>query len=167
MKTMRGKWLSVNRKSGVISPSASHASQGTQFEFQTHNGIIDKKVSEASPQVREYVKIKVCNENLWWEVAKQERVADDGTPVEYLTIRAAAPVEPKREESLLGVSASGIPYPQNNKYHKKEVVHDVFQVKTVDPIHGVNLGGWFLPEIWMNPTFSNYTGLKWAGSLCK
>jgi glucan 1,3-beta-glucosidase len=31
---------------------------------------------------------------------------------------------------------------------------------------GVNLGGWFIPEVWMNPTFYQGTGVGWGGSLC-
>ena len=42
-----------------------------------------------------------------------------------------------------------------------------FRVEEVQDIRGVNLGGWFIPEIWMTPSFSNYTGLHWSGSLCK
>lgn len=43
----------------------------------------------------------------------------------------------------------------------------LFRIEVVEPVRGVNLGGSFIPEIWMNPSFSNYTGLHWAGSLCK
>lgn len=31
---------------------------------------------------------------------------------------------------------------------------------------GVNLGGWFIPEVWMAKDFFNGTGLGWGGSLC-
>ena len=31
---------------------------------------------------------------------------------------------------------------------------------------GVNLGGYFIPEVWMNPSFYQGTGLGWSGSLC-
>jgi glucan 1,3-beta-glucosidase len=34
------------------------------------------------------------------------------------------------------------------------------------PVRGVNLGGWFIPEVWMNPSFFNDTGTGWGGSLC-
>lgn len=43
----------------------------------------------------------------------------------------------------------------------------VFKVTKVKHMRGVNLGGWFIPEIWMNPDFSSWTGLGWAGSLCR
>jgi hypothetical protein len=36
----------------------------------------------------------------------------------------------------------------------------------VKEIRGVNLGGWFIPEVWMNPSFFGGSGLGWGGSLC-
>ena len=30
----------------------------------------------------------------------------------------------------------------------------------------MNLGGWFIPEVWMAKDFFNGTGLGWGGSLC-
>lgn len=55
--------------------------------------------------------------------------------------------------------------PQQAQQHYGE--SGLFRIEVVEPIRGVNLGGSFIPEIWMNPSFSNYTGLHWAGSLCK
>lgn len=43
----------------------------------------------------------------------------------------------------------------------------VFKVTKVKHTRGVNLGGWFIPEMWMNPAFSSWTGLGWDGSLCR
>lgn len=42
----------------------------------------------------------------------------------------------------------------------------IFEVELIKQINGVNLGGWFIPEVWMNPNFYNDTGLGWGGSLC-
>jgi hypothetical protein len=41
-----------------------------------------------------------------------------------------------------------------------------FTVEPVKPIRGVNLGGWFIPEYWMMPSFYKNSGLKWGASLC-
>lgn len=41
-----------------------------------------------------------------------------------------------------------------------------FDVIAVDQLRGVNLGGWFIPEVWMASAFFNGTGLGWGGSLC-
>ena len=42
-----------------------------------------------------------------------------------------------------------------------------FNINVIDRIKGVNLGGWFIPEVWMSRSIYNDTGLNWAGSLCK
>jgi len=42
-----------------------------------------------------------------------------------------------------------------------------FEVVPVNFIMGVNLGGWFIPEVWMVPSFFNGSGLGWGGSLCR
>lgn len=41
-----------------------------------------------------------------------------------------------------------------------------FHIDAETTIRGVNLGGWFIPEVWMNRLFYNGTGLGWGGSLC-
>eukprot|EP01031_Cornospumella_fuschlensis_P028767 gene28767-34730_t len=41
-----------------------------------------------------------------------------------------------------------------------------FTIQFVREIRGVNLGGWFIPEVWMNRDFYEGTGLGWGGSLC-
>lgn len=41
-----------------------------------------------------------------------------------------------------------------------------FDVIKVPKLRGVNLGGWFIPEVWMASEFFNGTGLGWGGSLC-
>jgi len=50
---------------------------------------------------------------------------------------------------------------------KRSDLGSVFKVTKVKHTRGVNLGGWFIPEIWMNPAFSSWTGLGWGGSLCR
>lgn len=42
----------------------------------------------------------------------------------------------------------------------------IFEVQVLRQVRGVNLGGWFIPEVWMSPAFYNDTGLGWGGSLC-
>lgn len=42
----------------------------------------------------------------------------------------------------------------------------VFRIEQYEPIKGVNLGGWFIPEYWMMPGFYANSGLKGNASLC-
>ena len=41
-----------------------------------------------------------------------------------------------------------------------------FEIKKFKPTRGVNLGGWFIPEYWMIPSFYAGTGLIGNASLC-
>ncbi|CAM9532715.1 unnamed protein product, partial [Ectocarpus fasciculatus] len=41
-----------------------------------------------------------------------------------------------------------------------------FNVQAVTPLRGVNLGGWFIPEYWMMPSFYANSGLRFNASLC-
>jgi hypothetical protein len=43
----------------------------------------------------------------------------------------------------------------------------VFQVHIIEPLKGVNLGGWFIPEYWMNPTFFQKSPFGWGSALCR
>jgi hypothetical protein len=50
------------------------------------------------------------------------------------------------------------------KFHP---LSSLFQLSVLEPLHGVNLGGWFIPEVWMAPAMFADTGLGWGGSLCR
>ena len=43
----------------------------------------------------------------------------------------------------------------------------IIKFHKVNLFYGVNLGGWFIPEVWMNPSFYDGSGLGWSGSLCR
>jgi hypothetical protein len=45
--------------------------------------------------------------------------------------------------------------------------NDLFQLNPITPVKGVNLGGWFIPEFWMNPTFFAKSPFGWGNSLCR
>ncbi len=42
----------------------------------------------------------------------------------------------------------------------------VFSLALVSPVRGVNLGSWFIPEVWMAPDFFAGANLSNSGSLC-
>lgn len=48
---------------------------------------------------------------------------------------------------------------------KRELQYFSFQ--EYKPIQGVNLGGWFIPEYWMNPSFFQESSFGWWSSLCR
>ena len=43
----------------------------------------------------------------------------------------------------------------------------LFRVSKQRAVRGVNLGGLFIPEVWMQPGFFQGSGLGWSGSLCR
>lgn len=79
-------------------------------------------------------------------------------------------------ESLVVVCNQPLMYlVANNRSFDKELVLEVqrgslnasvFRISKQVQVKGVNLGGWFIPEVWMSPGFYNGTGLGWGGSLC-
>ena len=151
LKTLSSSWLVLDRKTSVISPQDVDGSEATQFEIVYS----DDSTNQNKNKKGKSAKLKVCREDLWWEVVERE----DSSILEsasYLTVLARRPGL-DRGVKPLGKTA------QNDA----AALENLFRVHTVEPIRGVNLGGWFIPEIWMNPSFSNYTGLHWAGSLCK
>mgnify|MGYP006195731089 CR=1 FL=1 len=151
LRSLNGKWLALDRVTGGITPSAADPFHATQFQFVHTN---EKKGKHKGQQT----KIRVCKEDLWWQVVSRTEGPPNSPP--YLTIQAKP--AGRRSLHLLGSSVS-----LRAHSSREYVPENIFRVHSVEPIHGVNLGGWFIPEIWMNPTFSNYTGLHWAGSLCK
>eukprot|EP01032_Pedospumella_encystans_P020580 gene20580-23376_t len=125
-------------------------SQATLFEIVYS----DDSTNQNKNKKGKSAKLKVCKEDLWWEVVEREDSSILNS-ASYLTVLARRPGFDR------GVKPLG-----KTVQNDAAVLENLFRVHTVEPIHGVNLGGWFIPEIWMNPSFSNYTGLHWAGSLC-
>jgi len=149
LKTLSGSWLVLDRKTSSISPEEVDGIHATQFE------VVFSDDSPNQTKKGKSAKLKVCKEDLWWEVVEQKNV-NTVDSASYLTVLARRPV---LDRKVIPLDRS---VPSENV-----ALEGLFRVRIVEPIHGVNLGGWFIPEIWMNPSFSNYTGLHWAGSLCK
>lgn len=151
LKTLSSRWLMLDRKTSVISPLDMDGSQATQFEIV----YADDNTNQNKNKKGKSAKLKVCREDLWWEVVEREdsSILDSAS---YHTVLARRP----------GLDRGVKPFGKTVQ-NDAAALENLFRVHTVEPIHGVNFGGWFIPEIWMNPSFSNYTGLHWAGSLCK
>jgi hypothetical protein len=147
MQTSKTKWVSFDNNGKFAYVATSDEAE--TFEFHSPEG---KSFSEPGDDV--VTRINLCGRDQFWTV---ERESDLGSPNGQLVLA----LQPGTSRRLVGQSDDGITV--------ATVTSDVklFRVETVKPFHGVNLGGWFIPEIWMNPGFSNYTGLGWAGSLCK
>ena len=132
------------------------------------------------------VTLKVCQQNLWLSTAQKgeslSSVAslvvkpdlDDTMPPSSIIISDQVS-ESESESSLRGHSG--------RKLRGAKSGGNLFQIKEVPQLKGVNLGGMFVPEVWMNPSFYNGTmmngtmtnqpvndqgtPLGWGGSLCR
>jgi hypothetical protein len=147
LQTSKAKWVSFDSNGKFT--YATTSDEADTFELYSSEG-----ESLDGPGDSVVTMIKLCGRNLYWTV---EHDMDLVTPKGQLVLA----LQPGTSRRLVGQSGDGATV--------GTVTSDVklFRVEAVKPFHGVNLGGWFIPEIWMNPGFSNYTGLGWAGSLCK
>ena len=108
------------------------------------------------------VKLKICQQNLWLTTAES---GDSLSPLATLMVipdhgNAMPPRsgpsgsnsrvlgQPAEENSLRG---------QASLYPAATGEGSLFLVKEVPQLKGVNMGGMFIPEVWMNPGFYNGT----------
>lgn len=147
LRTMSNHWLEVDEKTGILQADTEDRNKGTFFSL-VH------MVSVTSGEVeKQLTHLKICGRNQWLEV--RDDLEEDGELVVGLS----------SDSMLQGMVSSEMPVHWNSR-QPVDGDSTTFTVSVVEPINGVNLGGWFIPEVWMNPSFSNGTGLGWAGSLC-
>ena len=125
------------------------------------------------------VKLKLCAQSQWLGVKQStasvaSASAGKAPTTSGITVGSTAPT-PTNWELLLQYwrSAKAIPSSSSSSPEGKEeegrgglFEPSVFEVVEMPQWRGVNLGGWFIPEVWMNPAFFNGTGLGWGGSVC-
>jgi len=135
------------------------------------------------------VKLKLCAQSQWLgvrqstsSVASASASAGSKTPTSSaITVGNTAPTPTNWElllQSWRSTQATS-PAPSSSSEGKEKEASEeaneeeeglfepsVFEVIELPQWRGVNLGGWFIPEVWMNPAFFNDTGLGWGGSVC-
>ena len=155
LKALSGNWLRFDPNEGSIGADAvssldatllvavaAKPSNITHSNLYSTNGVIKKQ--ENIP-----IMLKVCERNYWLQ---QEGIS----------------IIVKEHESASFFS----PLSNSNNFDTDESEYaemnaTIFQIEKVEQVKGVNLGGWFIPEVWMDPWFFADTGLGWGGSLCK
>jgi len=145
LRTMAGKFFRANVDSKRVMVDGQSSDEGTMFEAVIPKGVMGKTLKDVG-------ELKVCGEELWLSVEEvaTNAVGEDQPSSELILTLATTTSQFKMLRTIETFSSQA----------------NAFIFEEVPPIKGVNLGGWFIPEIWMNPQFSNYTGLGWAGSLC-
>ena len=143
------------------------------------------------------VMLKVCNRNLWLETgwalpSKLDIRGSSGVPKLVVVPKSFDLKQPPSRtvpsfftrfyDWLTGFVDMAETRPGGAQEQVSKRLAMLFQIAPVPQLRGVNLGGLFIPEVWMNPTFFNGTlingqmhnrplnpqgqPLGWGGSLC-
>jgi hypothetical protein len=154
IRSLKGGWLTVDRTNNLVTLTEEDIpSEAALFELDGGDLGPDADTTLAT--------IKQCGKSKYWSVTDPTNL-DSG--VSQITLVKPSTQILHRRRSLSAESGSDF---TQDAHSSDDSMPTQFLIEKVQPFHGVNLGGWFIPEIWMNPGFSNYTKLEWAGSLCK
>ena len=149
LRTMSQQWLTVvdkkhqSKKLNALELSLEQ-SKGSIFAAVTQQYLDTSKFKHMKGKSRwpaKYttIQLKLCNEDTWLKV---EDIVTSSEACRQLS--------------------SG-----SSEYVSQNDTTSYFQLVELNPLHGVNLGGWFIPEAWMLPHFyENTTANPWGG-LCK
>jgi len=150
LKSYYGNYLKYDSFSNSIATTATKMEDATLFaavSVDSSNEVIDI-TSETSQYSSGKIIMKQCQMNNWLHVDSYVDPLTN-TSVPMLAVRHA----------------------NDNNYGDNSTTVDEYNLNTlaikhIDIIKGVNLGGWFIPEVWMCPSFFKDSGLGWGGSLC-
>jgi hypothetical protein len=162
LKSMINTWVGVDYNNhGRLIADGSSKKEGHWFSLHPVN---DQLYNGNQNEVNSFL-LKTCHETDYFTV-----VSD---PLNNSSSANATYIIQLSEESSRG----SFPFSYFRKLHRSfsssttsvsfqsKVTH--FKVNYYQPLIGVNLGGWFLPEVWMNPSFFNESHLGWGASLCR
>lgn len=93
---------------------------------------------------RKILKLKVC------EKLKFVTIADDAASLQSVSPKASPLYIDPAVRTVTDASVGG----------------SLLEIEVVNQFRGVNLGGWFIPEVWMLGSFFEGTGQGWGSSLC-
>lgn len=156
LKSLSGKWLRFDPNEGNIGADAVSSIDATllvavaatkEVNVTSESGLYSSN-GVKSKQDSNSIMLKVCERNYWLQ---QEGIS----------------VSVKEHSSSSFFTSSPSRDINTDEYEYTQMNATVFQIEIVEQIKGVNLGGWFIPEVWMDPWFFADTGLGWGGSLCK
>lgn len=151
------KFVAVTVASPILQSSSSEDKDGQPSTAPT--------TAPSAPAIR----LKQCRKNVWLDVSLLDYnkftginvngdKSDDAASNSVLTLTTRQIIA---EPSLVAPTNA----PTNATAEEySEVIS--FELLHSPRVYGVNLGGWFIPEVWMCPSFFNGTGLGWGGSVC-
>jgi hypothetical protein len=206
LRSMNNKWLRLDYFTGEILIDSFSSDKATYFSavsyFFNKNETSKDYLLNGSPNEFNHLRLKVCKENLWFEIRRTGVLSIEGKQLKYFMNGIPDEISKTKYNYTLGLTAtsmnSSLSLKQKNGWYNFIFYHtdtidcyssqstmresptqfdykgndtqigaSVLSYKIVSPIRGVNLGGWFIPEVWMTPNFYVGTGLGWGGSLCR
>lgn len=171
-------------------PNAPNSDISRRNLFESSQTPSNKRSAKSSSQMVSQLKLKVCARSQWLNIglsavqklSSNESISPASTAPPPLTVKAGstAPTptnyqsivrwwtgSSERSMKVFSQSDTKVHYPGPKSRASADLfIPAVFEASEVQQWRGVNLGGWFIPEVWMNPSFYNGTGLGWGGSLC-
>lgn len=150
LKSYYGNYLKYDSYSNIIATTAIKIEDATLFaavSVDSSDKIVDV-TSGVSQFFSDKVILKQCQMNNWLYI---DNYVDPltNTSVPIMSVKHL-------NDNNYGDNSTTI-----EKYN-----FNTLTMKHIDTIKGVNLGGWFIPEVWMCPSFFMDSGLGWGGSLC-
>lgn len=184
LRTAWKRWLRIDAQTDVLKADAESQWEGTLFEAISYS-TFESGTYRTDDHSHQLMVFKQCEGDGMLEVvehakAESELVITDASqrPLQvvlrsYQKLLSAEYVynNPSRVDdrqfSYLRFSGVKLFSVKSFSQFQRSDLGSVFKVTKVKHMRGVNLGGWFIPEMWMNPDFSSWTGLGWAASLCR
>ena len=185
LRSSSNTWVRFDYRTGDLLNDGIIKTEGTYFSLvkASPSSILDNPsiTREGRP-----IHLKVCHQELWFEVQGTSSLDHRRTSEPQIPALKVALTKQSLESTAIFKS-----FRQNEKSTKSATESlrtaateraaasaaastttiknfgSVFYMEEVPTIYGVNLGGWFIPEVWMNPALYNGTGLGWGGSLCR
>ena len=149
IKASNRHWLKLDDVSGFIVASEREELFGTSFAAVKESTFVSKRCSKQSDCFD--VKLRLCSQNAW---------------VSLLEVAPGSVSLYSRPESNSWWSRVFKSTADESSETWPSLVPQIFSLERIQQVKGVNLGGWFIPEVWMSRSFYSGTGLGWGGSLC-
>lgn len=140
-------WLRLNANTGVIAADSEQEEKGSSF-------------AAIATDDRDSTVLKLCYDDQWLEISPVTS-SEQGR-----TLRVSAPSSAPSSSSSLASSISSLLF-QSPATAAATIPSNTISLSVIPELRGVNLGGWFIPEVWMNSVFYRGSGLGWSGSLCR
>jgi hypothetical protein len=174
LESKLGTWVYLDEATGELRGDYSDEITATKFVavMVGPKGRPNRQVGDISAQEDLLMKLKLCSADVWLTInedgiAGYSKVNVFPHPSVKVSSRVSSGVGAGSISNSNSDSDSNSNSNSNAIENEIAVSAGAFEVELVKPIRGVNLGGWFIPEVWMTPSFfENDPYPLWKDSLC-